>query len=92
MRLILASASPRRAELLAAAGFAFEISPVDVDESPRDGELPQPYALRVAGAKADGVLAGCRKSGTLVLAADTVVVIEGEVLGKPLDAADAARP
>jgi septum formation protein len=91
MRLILASASPRRAELLASAGFSFEISPADVDESPRAGEAPQAYALRVAAAKAEVVTARCRESGSWVLAADTVVLIEGEMLGKPVDDADAER-
>jgi septum formation protein len=89
--LILASASPRRAELLASAGFSFEVAVADVDETPRPGEDPQAYALRVARDKAAAVWEVCRKSGTQVLAADTVVVVEGQILGKPLDAMDAAR-
>lgn len=89
MRLILASASPRRAELLASAGFEFEISPADVDESVRPGEAPGPYALRVATAKANHV-AGAHATPHLILAADTVVVAQGEILGKPADARDAA--
>lgn len=91
MRLLLASASPRRAELLAAAGFRFDVRPADVDETPRADEAPRPYALRVAKAKAEAVLASCRESGTVVLSADTVVVAAGEILGKPADALDAER-
>lgn len=91
MRLLLASASPRRAELLTAAGFIFDVAPADVDETPRAGEPPPDYALRVAQSKADRAAASCRKSGTTVLSADTVVVSRGLILGKPSDAADAER-
>jgi septum formation protein len=91
MRLILASASPRRAELLTSAGFDFEVVPAEVDEVPQPGESPRAYALRVARSKANHVLQGCRESGTLVLGADTDVVVEGEILGKPRDAQDAKR-
>ena len=91
MRLILASASPRRAELLTSAGFEFDILPANVDERPRTGESPQAYALRVAQDKARTVQAGCRESGACVLAADTVVVARGEILGKPQDPMDARR-
>ena len=89
MRLVLASASPRRAELLRAAGFVFDVQPADVDERVRAGEAPAAYASRVADAKADAVIpsAGDR----IVLAADTIVVIDGLILGKPVDGADAAR-
>jgi septum formation protein len=89
MRLILASASPRRAELLASAGFSFETLSSDVDETPWDGETPLDYALRVAKDKAEAAFARCRNSGTVVLAADTVVVAEGRILGKPADDRDA---
>jgi len=91
MTLILASASPRRAELLTAAGFAFRVVPADVDEAPRPDELPSAYALRVARDKADTVFRSCRESGIIVLAADTVVTIGGEILGKPSDSSDARR-
>ena len=91
MTLILASASPRRAELLRSAGFAFEVDPADVDETPRPGERPEAYALRVARDKAEVVFHKCRKSGTAVLAADTVVALRDEILGKPNDSADARR-
>jgi septum formation protein len=89
MRLILASASPRRAALLAAAGFAFDARPVEVDETPLPGEDPSAYVLRLAVLKARS----CRDvpDGAIVLAADTTVVACGEILGKPADEADARR-
>ena len=90
MRLVLASASPRRAELLTSAGFAFDVEPSDVDETPLPGELPGPYALRVAKDKAAAAVVRLADAGTVVLAADTVVVAVGRILGKPADP-DAAR-
>lgn len=89
--LILASSSPRRAELLSSAGFEFTVRPADVDETPRPGEGPTGYALRVARDKAEVAVRDCRKSGTPVLAADTVVVAGGRMLLKPGDRADARR-
>jgi septum formation protein len=89
MTLLLASASPRRAELLRAAGFGFEVQPADVDESVHPGELPETYVRRVANAKATAVLAGA--VDRLVLAADTTVVAGDEILGKPADEGDAVR-
>ncbi|HXW04651.1 MAG TPA: Maf family protein [Vicinamibacterales bacterium] len=89
MPLVLASGSPRRAELLEAAGFAFRVQPADVDESVLAQEDPRPYALRVASAKADRVAEHCRESGTVVLAADTVVVVADRILGKPGTEAEA---
>lgn len=91
MHLVLASASPRRAELLTSAGFSFEIAPADVDETPRSGEMPAAYALRVARDKATATAAARGTAGTIVLAADTVVVADGRILGKPADRADAER-
>lgn len=91
MRLILASASPRRAELLTAAGYTFDVIPADVDETPHDDETPELYTQRVARDKARHIAASHAAPGVVVLAADTEVVIEGRVLGKPSDAADAAR-
>ena len=91
MHLILASASPRRAELLTAAGFEFDVMPADVDETPAPGESPLQYALRVARDKANTIQARCRKSGAIIVAADTVVVAGGEILGKPEDSDDAGR-
>jgi septum formation protein len=88
--LILASQSPRRAELLRNAGIAFEVRPADVDESLRAGELPLDYVQRLAREKALAVLATSGE-GSLVLGADTTVVIDGESLGKPADAAEARQ-
>jgi septum formation protein len=87
VRLILASASPRRAELLRAAGYAFEIVPADIDESARSGEPPEHYVRRVAAEKARAVLRQFPNS--TVLAADTTVVVDGAILGKPSDDEDA---
>jgi septum formation protein len=87
--LILASASPRRAELLAASGFTFDVVPAAIDEAPLQDEAPGDYALRVAREKAAAVAA--LHPDAAVLAADTVVVVGTELLGKPRDAMDAAR-
>jgi len=91
VRLILASASPRRAELLTAAGFEFDVMPADVDETPAPGENPLQYALRVARDKANTTRARCRESGATILSADTIVVAGGKILGKPQDSEDARR-
>jgi len=88
VRFVLASASPRRAELLLAAGFEFDVVPADVDETPAPGEPPREYALRVARAKADHV-ARQFSDGRVILAADTVVVAGGRLMGKPANAPDA---
>jgi len=87
--LVLASASPRRQELLRNAGIAFVPHPADVDESPLDGESPRACAERLAREKAVAVQG--RQPADLVLGADTIVVIDGQILGKPRDAEDAAR-
>ena len=86
-RLVLASASPRRKELLGALGLSFTVRTADVDETPQDGEDPGGYVLRVARAKASGVAVA--EPDALVLAADTSVVLGGDILGKPKDAAEA---
>jgi septum formation protein len=86
--LILASTSPRRRELLERVGVAIEVMAPDVDEAARPGEAPAAYVRRVAAAKAAAVAR--RAPGRWVLAADTVVEIDGDILGKP-DGADAAR-
>lgn len=91
MALILASASPRRAELLAAAGFTFTVQTAEVDETPHPGELPRDYVGRVARAKAQAVADRCRESGTCILGADTTVVVDGEILGKPEGRDEAVR-
>jgi septum formation protein len=83
----LASASPRRRELLAAIGLAFEIRPAAIDESPLPDEPPRAHVERVAVGKARAV----GNPGEIVLAADTVVVIDQAILGKPRDDADARR-
>jgi septum formation protein len=83
MPLVLASASPRRRQLLASAGVRFEVRPADLDEAVRLGEAPRVYARRVATEKALAV------PGDPVLAADTVVDLDGRVLGKPADSAEA---
>jgi nucleoside triphosphate pyrophosphatase len=87
--LVLASASPRRRELLAAAGIRFEVLPVDIDETPADGESPDDHVKRLAREKAGAAFA--ERPDTVVLGADTVVVAGGAILGKPRDAEDAAR-
>src|SRR3989344_8288601 len=100
--IYLASRSPRRRELLRQIGVAFEIIPLrvaqqrgaDVDETPRAGELPADYVLRIAVEKAQaaaGMLRARRLAARPMLAADTTVVCDGVILGKPADAADAAR-
>jgi len=86
--LVLASASPRRAELLRAAGIAFYVFPADVDERQHPGEDAGIYVQRLATAKAAHVAKAY--PGRPVLGADTTVVVDGEVLGKPRDAAEAA--
>lgn len=87
MRLILASASPRRSELLRAAGFTFDIIAADVDERTRDGEDAASYVRRLAAEKSAAVKA----ADAIILAADTAVVVDGDILGKPRDDADAAE-
>ena len=110
MRLILASASPRRAELLRAAGFEFDVVSADVDESVRAGESPQQYVRRLAAEKSATALKACATESIaaasigagsaarafetaddlVVLGADTTVVVDGAILAKPIDDADAA--
>jgi nucleoside triphosphate pyrophosphatase len=87
--LVLASASPRRAELLERVGLGFEVEVPDVDESVLPGERPEDYVARVAAAKARTV--ADRHPTAVVLAADTAVVLDDVPLGKPEDAADARR-
>lgn len=87
--LILASASPRRSELLRNARIPFEVDPAHVPEEPNPGERPLEYAQRLARDKASAVQA--RHPDALVLGADTVVVVDEHLLEKPADAEDAAR-
>ena len=115
MRLVLASASPRRAELLRAAGFTFETLPVDVDETVRRGEAADAYVRRLAVEKASrawdrfnpdrgpaeaghylrtgpaGAGSELANGPVVVIGADTAVVVDGDILGKPRDAVEAER-
>lgn len=85
--LVLASQSPRRAQLLAMLGLRFSVSPADVDETYLIGEEPAPHAERLAREKAQVVAR--RHPDALVVGSDTVVVVDGDLLGKPRDAEDA---
>jgi septum formation protein len=87
--LILASASPRRADLLREAGIEAEIQPADVNEDVEPGEGPEAYVRRVADAKGRAI--SVRAPGRFVLAADTAVVVDGQILGKPSSDDDAGR-
>jgi nucleoside triphosphate pyrophosphatase len=100
MNLVLASASPRRRELLAQAGFTFEVHPADIPENPFPNEDPIAYVVRLARQKAEAVFAEITKASASdkrasaapqVLGADTTVTIDHQILGKPENAADAAR-
>jgi septum formation protein len=90
MRFVLASASLRRAELLRAAGIDFTVVPVEIDERPLDGETPQAYVERLACEKAQAAMRH-ESSSSVILAADTTVVVDGVLLGKPADSRDAAE-
>jgi septum formation protein len=99
--LVLASASPRRSELLKQAGFKFEVHPADIAEDPRPNEDPIAYVTRLAREKAQAVFARItadsaggsdgKLGGLAVLGADTTVTLDNEILGKPEDSGDAAR-
>ena len=97
--LVLASASPRRRDLLTQAGLVFTVDTADVPEVPADGEDAATYVLRLAEAKAQAVWARQQALGKaarpddplIVLGADTCVLCQGEILGKPVDGADARR-
>jgi nucleoside triphosphate pyrophosphatase len=97
VRLILASASPRRAELLRSAGYEFDIHEVDIDERAKPGELPAEYVARLATEKSSRALSdvvsgfGQPIDEVIALGADTAVVVGEAILGKPHDAEDAAR-
>ena len=89
--IILASASPRRRELLKQAGFTFDVVPADVNEDPLDGEDPRTYVVRLARDKAEAVYGQLRVSEAIVIGADTTVTVDGQILAKPEDAEDATR-
>ena len=86
-RVILASQSPRRRELLGLIGIPHEVRPADIDETYLPGEQPRAHALRLARGKAEKI----READAVVIGSDTIVVVDGDVLGKPTDPADAAR-
>lgn len=86
--LILASASPRRRDLLDLLGVQYRCEPADIDESVMSGESPTDYVERMAKTKAQVVAQSCSSAHTLVLAADTSVVIDDDILGKPRDRFD----
>ncbi len=87
--IILASASPRRSELLESAGIRFDVVPGHIDETPLPGEEPVPHVLRLAREKAQEVAR--REDGRWFVGADTIVLCDGEIMGKPKDDADAVR-
>lgn len=87
--LVLASASPRRQELLQRAGIAFTVQPADIPEILQHGETPKEFAERLAKEKAVAVLA--QRPRDFVLGADTIVVVDDQILGKPKDAQDGIR-
>ncbi|GFO55908.1 Maf-like protein [Geomonas sp. Red276] len=88
--VVLASASPRRSELLESAGITFRVVPADIDETPLPDEPPVDHVLRLAEEKAKAS-AKLSPEGRFFLGADTIVLCEGEIMGKPKDAADAER-
>ena len=86
-RVVLASQSPRRRDLLRLIGIPHEVRPADIDETYLPGELPRAHAERLAREKAQRMAA----PDVVVIGSDTIVVVDGDVLGKPIDEADAAR-
>lgn len=88
-KIILASASPRRAELMALAGIQFSVVPADICEDVLPWEAPADHVMRLSREKADAVAA--TNDGRFFIGADTIVVLDGAILGKPVDGADAMR-
>lgn len=88
-KLVLASGSPRRSEIMNSVGWEFTKAIPDIDESEREGEKPEAYVRRLAREKAEVVAAS--HPGQIVLAADTTVVIDDQIIGKPIDIPDARR-
>jgi len=88
--IVLASASPRRSELLELAGITFRVAPADIPEEPLPGEEAVAHALRLAEEKARAA-AQRESSGRFFIGADTIVVLDGQIMGKPVDEMDAAR-
>jgi len=89
-RVILASASPRRRELLRLVGIDHEVRPADIDESYLPGEVPREHAERLARGKAEAIAASAG-SNVVTIGSDTIVVVDGDVLGKPRDRAHAVQ-
>ena len=90
-RIILASASPRRAQLLTQLGVCFDVLPQAIDETPQSGESAPELSLRLANEKAQSALADAGDDGALVLGSDTVVDVDSTLLGKPVNGEDAVR-
>ena len=88
--LVLASASPRRRELLEQLGLTLQVTPANIDETPLPGERPTEYVRRVASAKCDAV-AAARAPDLPVVGADTIVIVDDQILGQPRDEEDARR-
>jgi septum formation protein len=88
-RVVLASSSPRRRDLLDLVGIAHEVRPANLDESRRPRETPRRYAERLAREKATAIAKS--DAGLITIGADTIVVVDRKILGKPVDTADAAR-
>jgi septum formation protein len=86
-RVILASQSPRRRDLLTLIGIPHEVRPADIDETYEPGEVPREHAIRLARAK----VAAIGTPDAIVIGSDTIVIVDGQVLGKPVDENDAAR-
>lgn len=87
--IILASASPRRTELMTLAGIDFEVAPADICEEQLPDELPADHVMRLSREKADAV--ATKTDGRFFIGADTIVVLDGAIIGKPVDEADAKR-
>jgi septum formation protein len=88
VRIVLASQSPRRRELLSLIGIPHDVLPADLDESVLPGEVPQEHAERLARSKAEAIAS--REPASVVIGADTIVVLDGDILGKPRDPGEAA--
>jgi len=89
VNLVLASQSPRRKELLAILGHPFSVVPASIDETPMPGENPEAFVTRVAREK--GAEVASRVSQSVIISADTVVTVNNEILGKPVNKDDAVR-
>ena len=91
MRIVLASASPRRSDILSRAGFCFEKHPVDIDETPLAGESAEECVMRLAGEKAAKAARERKAQDTIIVGADTLVALGEEIMAKPVSEDDARR-